>query len=495
MKKWAGITLCTLGVIVFLSGCSLIPDYTRPEAPVPPEWPRGEAYRNAVGPAGAPVVPGLRWQDFFTDARLQKLIGIALENNRDLRLAALNVAKTQAMYGVERAELLPAAGVSANGGKQHQPDIYGFGRGLTLEQYQVNFGISAWEIDFFGRIRSLAEQALQEYLATREARRSCQISLISEVARTWLTLAADRQNLAIARSTLKTQQDVYNLIRHRYDTHIANLLDLSRAQTQVDSARRDVARYEQFAASDRNALNLLAGSIVPPDLLPPELEKVKPVRAISARIPSEVLLQRPDILEAEYRLKGAYAYIGAARAAFFPRISLTAVTGTASDELSGLFSAGSHSWTYGSQIALPVLDPRIWAAYRVSRAERRIALTAYEKAIQTAFREVADTLAVRGTIDRRVSAQESLVNALEKTYGLAGKRYEAGIDSYLGVLDAQRSLFAARQELVMLRLARLTSLIRLYAVLGGGGGLDDSDHKSGSGNERNATAKGGGGIS
>jgi len=333
----------------------------------------------------------------------------------------------------------------------------------------VDLGIASWEIDFFGRIRSLKENALQEYLATEEARRSAQILLVSEVARAYLTLAADRENLKLARSTLKTQQAMYNLIRRQYETGLANELDLRRAQTQVETARGEVARYTQLVAQDHNALNLLAGSPVPENLLPHDLASVSPLKDISPDLSSEVLLQRPDIMAAEYRLKAAYAYIGAARAAFFPRISLTTALGTASDELSGLFSSGNGTWIFSPQVVMPIFDARTWAAYRVSNAQRKIALTQYERAIQTAFREVTDTLAVRGTVDERLDAQQSLVAALAKTYHLSKKRYESGIDSYLDVLDAQRSLFASQQGLISLRLAKIANRVRLYTVLGGGG--------------------------
>ncbi|RLB89735.1 MAG: multidrug transporter, partial [Deltaproteobacteria bacterium] len=343
------------------------------------------------------------------------------------------------------------------------------GEPRTTKQYSVNLGIASWEIDFFGRIRSLKEQALQRYLATEEARRSAQISLVSEVARVYLALAADREDLKLARSTLHTQQGVYDLIRRQYEVGLANELDLHRAQTQVDAARGDVARFMQLVAQDQNALNLLAGSPVPEDLLPPDLTSVSTPKDISPGLSSEVLLRRPDIMAAEHQLKAAYAFIGAARAAFFPRISLTTSLGTASAELSGLFSSGNGTWSFAPQVVMPIFDARTWAAYRVSKAQRKIALTQYERTIQTAFREVADTLAVQGTVHERLSAQQSLVNALAETYRLSVNRYTNGIDSYLGVLDAQRSLYAAQQGLIALHLAKMVNQVSLYAVLGGGG--------------------------
>ncbi|HED00152.1 MAG TPA: efflux transporter outer membrane subunit [Proteobacteria bacterium] len=458
------------GLLVLLGGCSLAPKYTQPLAPIPAEWPQGPAYKDTQAIAEAPTVRELSRQEFFTDPKLQQIIETALNNNRDLRLAVLNVERTRALYGIQRAELFPAVNAVGAGGKQRlSADLLSPGDSRTIEQYSVDLGIASWEIDFFGRIRSLKEQALEEYLATDEARRGAQIALVSEVARVYLTLAADLENLKLARSTLETQQGIYNLIQRQYEVGLANELDLRRAQTQVDTARGDVARFKQMAAQDQNALNLLAGSPVPEDILPADLASVNPPKEIFAGLSSEALLNRPDIIAAEHRLKGAYAFIGAARAAFFPRISLTTSVGTASDELSGLFGSGSGTWSFAPQIAVPIFDARTWAAYRISKAEREIALAQYEKTIQTAFREVADALAVQGTVDQQVFAQQSLTNAVADTYRLSEKRYSKGIDSYLGVLDAQRSLYAAQQGLISLRLAKLANQVRLYAVLGGGG--------------------------
>ena len=457
------------GIIFLLGGCTLAPKYTPPKAPIPAEWPQGPAYKGAEAAPGVTIVPVLRWRDFFTDARLQELIETALNNNRDLRLAALNVERARALYGVQRAEVFPSVNAVGSGNKQRVPaDLSTTGESMTMEQYGVNLGIAAWEIDFFGRIRSLKEQALEDYLATEEARRSAQIALVAEAARVYLTLAADRENLKLAQSTLETQRGVYDLIRRQYETGLANELDLRRAQTQVDVARGDVARYTQLVAQDQNALNLLVGSPMPEDLSPAGLESVSPPRDISPGLSSEVLLRRPDIMAAEHQLRGAYAFVGAARAAFFPRISLTTSIGTASRELSDLFSSGNGTWSFAPQVVLPIFDARTWAAYRVSKAQREIALTQYERAIQTAFREVADTLAVRGTVDERLSAQQSLVGALAETYRLSTIRYNNGIDSYLSVLDAQRSLYAAKQGLTSLRLAKIANQVSLYAVLGGG---------------------------
>ena len=462
--------LLSLGVLVCMGGCSLAPKYTQPPAPIPEEWPQGEAYQITQATPSAPTIPELNWQDFFADEHLQKIIETALGRNRDLRLAALNVERARALYGIQRAELFPSVNAAGGGGKQRlSSDLIAAGDPRTREQYSIDLGIASWEIDFFGRIRSLKDQALEEYLATDEARRGAQIALVSEVARVYLTFAADRENLKLAQSTLENQQAAYGLVQKLLNAGLATELDLRRAQTPVEAARGDVARFTQMVAQDQNALNLLAGSPVPEELLPVDLASVTPPKEISPGLSSEALLRRPDIIAAEHRLKGAYAFIGAARAAFFPRISLTTAVGTASNELSSLFKSGSDTWNFAPQIVLPIFDARTWAALRVSKADREIVLTQYEKAIQTAFREVADALAVQGTVDQRVSAQQSLVNAVAETYRLSNKRYTKGIDRYLGVLDAQRSLYAAQQGLIDLRLAKLANQVRLYAVLGGGG--------------------------
>jgi len=469
-----------VGIGLVLGGCTLMPEYTRPEAPIPADWPSGEAYQETKTTDGAPTAPELGWREFFTDEQLQKIIETALNNNRDLRLAALNVERARALYGVQRAELFPAVNAVGAGGKQRRSaDLIGPGDPRTIKQYSVDLGIAAWEIDFFGRIRSLKEQALEEYLATEQARRSAQMSLVAGVASAYLTLAADRGTLKLARSTLDTQQGVYDLIRRQYEVGLTNELDLRRAQAQVDAARGDVSRFMQLVAQDQNALDLLAGSPVPEDLLPVDLSSITTHREISPGLSSEMLLWRPDIMAAEHQLKAAYAFIGVARAAFFPRISLTTSVGTASDELSGLFGSGSGTWSFAPRITMPIFDARTWAAHRASKAQREIALTHYEKTIQTAFRDVADALAVRDTVNQQESAQQSLVDAVAQTYHLSTTRYTHGIDSYLSVLDAQRSLYAAQQGLIAIRLAKLANQVRLYAVLGGGGDQAMS-HRGGS---------------
>lgn len=466
MTKYRLLAAAVAGVLI--GGCSMAPKYVRPEAPIPATMPTGPAYKETPAVPGELAAGDLLWQDFLVDPRLAKITATALANNRDLRIAALNVDRVRALYGIQEAGLLPTVGATASGSKQGLPaDLSGSGERSVKRQYGVGLA-GSWELDFFGRIRSLTDAALQQFLASQEARRSAQISLVSGVANTYLALAADRENLAIAQTTLQSQRDAYDLIKRRVDRGLSPELDLYRAQTQVDTARRGVARFTQQVAQDQNALELLVGSPVPADLLPEDLAHVVPLADIPVGISSEVLLQRPDILEAEHQLKAANANIGAARAALFPTITLTGSAGTASSELSGLFKADSGAWSYGPQITMPIFDPRVWSAVKLTKADQQIAIAQYERAIQAGFREVADVLAVRGTVDEEVAAQESLVQAFSETYRLSNIRYVKGVDNYLAVLDAQRSLYVQQQALVLIRLQKMVNQVRLYAVLGGG---------------------------
>lgn len=459
-----------LVVMFFLAnGCTMAPQYSRPDAPVPSEWPTGPAYEETKPSPSVPAAMELPWREFIPDENLRKVIEAALNNNRDLRLAALNVERARAYYGIQRAELLPSVrGVGSMYKERTPADLSSTGSAYTAKRYDVNLGIASWEIDFFGRIRNLKDTALEQYLATEEARRSAQIVLVSSVAQAYMALAADREAGQMVTSTLKTQEELYRLIKKRADAGMASELDLRQAQSQVDAARGDAALYTQLVAQDENALNFLVGSPVPRELLPVNLKSVTPPRDISAGLSSAALLSRPDILAAEHRLKGASANIGAARAAFFPRITLTASAGTASDELSGLFKSGSGTWLFSPQVVVPIFDARTWHAYDVTKIEKEISIAEYEKAVQTAFRDVADALAERGTVSQRLAAQQSLVDALMATHRLSEMRYHKGIDSYLSVLDAQRSLYGAEKGLIMLRLAGINNLITLYKALGGG---------------------------
>lgn len=461
------LLLFLAGLPVFWAGCTLAPKYTRPPAPAAAHWPSGPAYA-ATTATNNPGSTRLNWEEFFQDEKLYQVIGLALTNNRDLRVAAMNVELARAQYGIQRAELWPTVDASGSGSRQLTPaDLSSGGRRQISERYDVNLGVAAWEIDFFGHIRSLKDRALQEYLATEQARRGAQIILVEAVANTYLTLAADRENLELATTTLASQRHTYELIQRRFNLGLVPALNVSQAQMQVDAATGDVAHFTQLVAQDLNALNLLAGGEVSEALLPETLSRVTPPEQIAPGLPSEVLLQRPDVLQAESLLRAAYADVGAARAAFFPRISLTASIGTASSDLSGLFAAGSGVWSYAPQIIMPIFDARTWSAHRAAKVQQKLVLAQYEQAIQNSFKEVADALALCGTMEQRLQARQSEVKAAAETYRLSMVRYNRGIDGYLGVLDAQRTLYAAQQGLVALQLTRFAGKVQLFTALGG----------------------------
>jgi len=403
---------------------------------------------------------------------------LALENNRDLRVAVLNIERSRAQYQIQRSDLFPKVDANAAATYQRIAETFSATRlPETLHQYNVGLGVSSYELDLFGRVRSLKDQALEQYLATEQARRSVQISLVSQVAATYLTLAADRERLQLAKETLGNQQESYQLTRSRHEAGVSSALDLNQAQTSVDAARVDIARFTTLVAQDENALSLVVGSPVPADLLPLSLsEALTALKDVPPGLPSDVLLRRPDILQAEGVLKGANANIGAARAAFFPRITLISSVGFGSDDLAGLFNSGAFVWKFAPQISLPIFDGGSnKASLTVAEVDRDIAVAQYEKAIQSAFREVADALAQRGTIDDQLAAQKSLTDATSESYRLSRARYEKGVDSYLTVLDSQRSLYGAQQNLIGTRLSRLDNLVTLYKVLGGGAGERPAD--------------------
>jgi len=468
MKRFSLLLLG--GVTLGITGCTMAPKYVRPDAPVPTQWPAGDAFTQNQPSAGASAAADLGWREFVTDQKLQQVIAMALTNNRDLKLAALNVEMARALYGIQRDALFPAITATGGGAKQRaSADLTEPGKPLISESYSAGLGVLAWEMDFFGRVQSLKDEALEKYLGTKQARRSAQILLVSGVSSAYLALAADSDALALAQNTLLAQQKSYDLVRRQYEAGVATELDLRQAQIPMDSARGALAQYTRQVAQDENALNLLIGAPLPAALRPAELDRITPFREVASGLPSDVLLRRPDVLQAESLLKAANADIGAARAAFFPSISLTSTLGTASNELSGLFDSGTRTWSFAPKATMPIFDARTWAAHRASKVQREMAVAQYEKAVQSAFREVSDALAARGTWDQQLAAQQSLVEALTVANRLATARFEKGVDSYLAVLDAQRSLFAAQQGLVAYRMARIASQVRLYAVLGGGG--------------------------
>ncbi len=452
-----------------LSGCSLIPDYQRPDAPVAADWPQGAAYGDAAREGNTPAAD-LQWQAFFRDPALRQLVQTALENNRDLRVAALNVESYRALYRVQRAEQFPSISADGSGTRQRVPgDLSQAGKATTSGQYSATLGVSAWELDFFGRLRSLSDQALQQYLATEQAARSTQISLVASVATAYLQWQADMALLKLTQDTLETYEASYQLTQRSFDVGVSDALSLSQARTSVDSARVSLAQYQRQVAQDRNALIMLLGTNLPADLPQGLALDSELLESVPAGLPSDLLQRRPDLLQAEYQLKAANANIGAARAAFFPSISLTANAGTSSSQLSGLFDSGSGSWLFQPQISIPIFNAgSLRANLDYAELQKDVQVAQYEKAIQTAFQEVADQLAARTTYREQLKAQRALLESTESYYELAERRYRTGVDSYLTLLDSQRQLFSVRQQLISDRLSQLTSEVELYKALGGG---------------------------
>jgi multidrug efflux system outer membrane protein len=441
---------------ILLPCCSLLEErYTTPSSPVPLFWPQGEAYRVDTQ-RGLPI-RDVGWEEFLKDERLKGIVRLTLEKNKDLKIALLNVERARELYGVRRASLFPEVYASATVTEQKGRDT----------QYSTSLGISSWEIDLFGRLRSLKDKALEEFFATEYARKSARLSLIASVASAYANLAADKERLSIARLTYETRRKSYETIKRRYETGLSSELDLRTHEALLRSAELEVERYVQRVAQDENLLNLLVGLTVPSDLLPSEITSLPFPEEISPSLSSEILLSRPDILQAEHLLKAAHANIQVARAAFFPRITLTTGVGAASTELSSLFKEGT--WAFVPNLLQPIFDASSRrASLKAAKIEREIALAQYEKAIENAFREVADTLAEKGAIEAQLKARLELLETAERAYILAKARYEKGIDNYLSVLEAERTLYAARDGLVALRLAKYLNLVTLYKVLGGG---------------------------
>ncbi len=449
-----------LAMSLLLAGCaSMAPTYQRPVAPVAAVFPGAEAA------ATTGTAADIEWQRFFGDARLKQLIGLALQNNRDLRVAVLNIEQTRAQYQIRRADLFPAVSLSVASNRQPSPVTGGM-----FKLYTAGLTVTAYELDFFGRIKSLSNAALAQYLATEEARKSVQISLIASVANIYLGLAADDELLALTRQTLAAREESFKLIKLKFDNGVVSELDFRQAESLVEGARAILAQQQRQRALDENALVLLAGQP-----LPSTLPAVTPLGAtligaeLPAGLPSELLTHRPDIRQAEQQLIAANANIGAARAAFFPRISLTGSAGSISTELSGLLKSGSFAWTFAPQLLLPIFDAgRNQANLDVAQATRDIAVAQYEKSVQVAFREVSDALAGRATFGEQLRAQKAQADAEAVRFKLSDLRYRNGAASYLDLLDAQRSLFSAQQATVQVYLAQLQNQVTLYKVLGGG---------------------------
>ncbi|MDO9198250.1 TolC family protein [Rhodoferax sp.] len=493
MKLNSSRSLLTLAAVAMLAGCSMIPTYERPAAPVAAQWPGLNA--TATNEATVPATE-LAWQDFIGDASLRELIRLALANNRDLRVAVLNIEQVRATYQIRRADQFPTLNLAATGSRQPKTD----GSGAISSAYTAGLAMASWEIDFFGRVASLKESALAQYLASEEARKAAQISLIAAVANAWLSLQTNDELLALTQRTLATRDDSLRLTKLRLDNGAASALDVRQAESLTAQARATLAQQRRLRALDVNALTLLVGQPLPDALLtsaasatvpdavvrragPPQastdpaggsaVHAVTSVgatfREVPAGLPSDLLQRRPDIRQAEQQLIAANASIGAARAAFFPRISLTASAGSASNELAGLFKDGSWGWTLAPQALLPVFDAgRNQANLGSARVGRDIAVAQYEKAIQTAFREVADALAGRATLGEQLQAQQVQTDAEADRFRLADLRYRNGVASYLELLDAQRSLFGTQQAVAQTRLAYLQNQVVLYKALGGG---------------------------
>ncbi|PYY67322.1 multidrug transporter [Pseudomonas jessenii] len=462
-------SLLSLAVAAFvLGGCSLIPDYQQPEAPVAGQYPQGPAYSPAQAPAQAAAEQG--WKQFFHDPALQQLIQVALENNRDLRVAALNIDAFAAQYRISRADLFPAVSANGTGSRQRVPaNASQTGEAGITSSYSATVGVNAYELDLFGRVRSLNEEALQKYFATEEGRRSTQLSLVASVANAYLTWQADKELLKVTQDTLAAFEESYKLTARSNEVGVASALDLAQSRTSVENARAQLARYTRQVAQDENSLVLLLGTGVPANLPAAKPLNDDLLAEVPAGLPSDLLQRRPDILQAEHNLKAANANIGAARAAFFPSISLTANAGTLSPDLSGLFKGGSGTWLFQPQINLPIFNAgSLRASLDYSKIQKDIGVANYEKSIQTAFQEVADGLAARGTYTDQVQAQRNLVSANQDYYRLAERRYRIGVDSNLTFLDAQRQLFNSEQSLITDRLAQLISQVNLYKALGGG---------------------------
>ncbi len=442
--------------VAVLSGCSFVPTHERPAAPVPARFP-GQAAEASAGVA----LPA--WESVVADARLRELIALALQNNRDLRVAALNMEQVRAQYQIRRADQLPTLNLAATGNRQ--PNNSG---GIN-STYTAGVAMASWELDFFGRVAALKDAALAQYLASEEARRAAQTSLVAAVASGWLSLQADEDLLALTQRTLATREDALRLTKLRFDNGAASALDLRQAESLAAAARGTLAQLQRTRAQNLNALTLLVGQTPPATLLPTAGTSSAALQAVPEGLPSDLLTRRADIRQAEQALMAANANIGAARAAFFPRISLTASVGTVSNELSGLFKDGSWGFSLAPQALLPIFDAgRNQANLDAARVGRDIAVAQYEKAIQTAFREVADALAGRATLGEQQAALQSQADAEAERLRLTELRYRGGVASSLEFLDAQRSLFATLQALTQVRLAQQQNQVALYKALGGG---------------------------
>jgi outer membrane protein, multidrug efflux system len=462
-------TCAALLVGTFLTtACTMSPDYKQPDMPVSSWW---NFSSKDDANAQTPLASEMGWNDFFLSEELRNLIAKGLKNNRDLRVAALNIQAAQAQYRVQRSNLMPTINANAGMTRQQNPGMFpgGLGGGV-FSQYTANVANTAYEIDLFGRVRSLNESALQDYLATEEARNTVQIALVSEIATAYLTYLADREQSILSQQTLDSQQKSFDLATRKYKVGVGTKLELRQVETLLERARVDQIAFSRQTMLDQNALELLVGAPLDEKEVAAKFENADTFTApIQAGLPSDLLQNRPDIRQAEHVLRGANADIGAARAAFFPRISLTAAFGTAGGDLSDLFKSGSKAWSFSPQMTVPIFTGgRNKANLDIAKIRKEISIVQYEKAIQVAFREVSDALVSRKTLVDELDAQQRLVDATQDAYDIAARRHDKGVADYLTVLDARRNLYAAQQGAITTRLKIMQNFVELYAALGGG---------------------------
>jgi multidrug efflux system outer membrane protein len=466
-------TLLLLGAGSMLGGCNLAPKYVRPMAAVPAALPQGGTYPTAA--SDAPDISQIGWRDFFIDARLQQVIETGLKNNQDLRLAMANVLQARAQFRTQRASQLPAVNASGSGTYTNNASTTALAGGaggspVDIQYFSGSAGMSAYEIDLFGRLRNLTKAAQEQFLASQEAQRAARVLLIGELASNWLTLAADREQLKTSQAVFKAYEQTYELTRAKFTIGTSSELEMRQAETNYQSARNDIAVRQTQIAQDINALQLLTGATLSPDLLPDGLQETPyTIASLPGQISSQVLLHRPDVLQAEHQMIAQNANIGAARAAFFPQISLTATIGTISPTLANAFGAGTGTYNVTPTATLPIFNfGKNQANLAYARAAQEGAVATYQKTIQTAFREVADALAARGTMDEQMAAQTARAKSAQLAAKLSDARYRAGVDSFLVALDSQRTAYAAQQQLVATRLGQANNLVALYRTLGGG---------------------------
>lgn len=469
-QRYFRSTALSLAVMLALAGCSLAPRYERPAAPVPaqyPDLPSQDAAKAASGVAAA----DLGWREFFRDPRLLALIDLSLKNNRDMRIAVERVQEARAQFGIQQSDRLPTIGLGANGQVQHNPENMRSSADSpsVSRSFQAGIGTTSFELDFFGRVKSLTDAAYQQYLSTEQAQRTVHISLVAQVAEAYFSLRTAQLQQDLVQKTLKSRQASYDLVKRRYDLGVAGALDLYQAKTQVDTARADLQSSKRAQAQARNALQLLVGQPLPADLpAAATFGKDQLVASVPAGLPSELLTRRPDIMGAEHDLMGANANIGAARAAFFPNISITGLLGFASPALGGLFSGSQRYWSFTPQMTMPIFSGGVSGNLDLAKARKNIAVAQYEKTIQTAFREVADALAGEATYAAQLDALRSLEDSSLKSLEVAQLRYDNGIDSFLQVQTSEISLYTAQQQFLQAGLASLTNRVELYKALGGG---------------------------